>query len=118
MHELSLALSVVDYLERLGREQEIKKIEAVYFEIGGMTHVDPAQFRFSFKLASEGTIAEGSRVYIKKVNPILKCKSCGKEVKIEVGNIGTFLFKCPSCGGRLEIQKGRELTLKRVKGTK
>lgn len=118
MHELSLALSVIEYLERLSKEQEIKRIEAVYFEIGRMTHVNPAQFRFSFKLASKGTIAEGSRVYIKKVRPKLICKGCGKEIRFDVKDIGTFLLRCPHCEGELEIQKGRELLLKRVKGTR
>ncbi len=116
MHELSLALSVIDFLEGLSREQGFKKIEAIHIEIGGMTHVDPVQFRFSLKLVSKGTIAEGSRVYIRKKEPVLKCNSCGKEVRLDVKDIGTFTLRCPSCGGELKIEKGRELLLKRVKG--
>lgn len=116
MHELSLALSVVNFLEGLSKEQGLNKIEAIHIEIGGMTHVDPAQFRFSLKLVSKGTIAEGSRVYIRKKEPVLKCNSCGKEVRIDVKDIGAFSFRCPSCGGELKIEEGRELLLKRVKG--
>lgn len=118
MHELSLATSVVEYLEDLSREQGLKKIDAVYIEIGGMTHVDPVQFRFSFKLVCKGTAAEGCRLYIRKRSPILKCEECKKEVRINIKDLGSVSFRCPSCGGNLKIERGRELLLKRVKGSR
>ncbi|MCX8182504.1 MAG: hydrogenase maturation nickel metallochaperone HypA [Candidatus Methanomethyliaceae archaeon] len=118
MHELSLATSVVDFLEGLSKEQGLKKIQAVYIEIGGMTHVDPAQFRFSLKLVSQGTVVEGCKIYIKKRDPVLRCNSCGKEVKVNVRDLASVSFKCPLCGGELKIEKGKELLLKRIKGTK
>jgi hydrogenase nickel incorporation protein HypA/HybF len=120
LHELSLATSVMDFLEGLSKEQGFKKIEAVYIEIGGMTHIDPAQFRFSLKLVSQGTVAEGCRIYIKRRDPVLRCNSCGKEIKINLKDLGSMplSFRCQSCGGELRVEKGRELLLKRVRGTK
>lgn len=118
MHELSLATSVIEFLEGLSKEQGLKKIQAVYIEIGGMTHIDPAQFRYSLKLVSQGTVAEGCKLYIKKKDPVLRCKSCGKEMKVVVRDLPSVSFKCPCCGGELKIEKGKELLLKRIKGTK
>lgn len=115
MHELSLATSVIDFLEDLSREHGLKKIDAVYIEIGGMTHVDPTQFKFSLKLVSKGTVAEGCRIYIKKMAPLLKCNNCGGVVKFDFKDISSVSFKCPLCGGELSIEKGREFVLKRVK---
>ncbi|MCX8170315.1 MAG: hydrogenase/urease maturation nickel metallochaperone HypA, partial [Candidatus Methanomethyliaceae archaeon] len=93
----------------------IRKIKSIYIEIGGMTHIDPSQFRFCFKFLSKGTVGEGCRLYIKKVKPKFMCINCKRRIEIDVKNLGEFDFKCPHCGGELIVKKGRELTLKRIK---
>jgi hydrogenase nickel incorporation protein HypA/HybF len=120
MHELSLAVSVVDYLKNLAKEQGLRRIDAVFLEVGELTHVDPRQLRESFKIASQGTVAEGSKVYVKRRSLSLKCAKCGRESKINLKEaITDYSLKCSSCGSTdVEIDKGRELLLKRVKGSK
>jgi hydrogenase nickel incorporation protein HypA/HybF len=120
MHELSLAMSVVEYLQNLAKDQGMKRIDAVFLEVGELTHVDPRQLRESFKIASQGTVAEGSRVYVKRKLLSLKCTKCGRENKIELKDaITDYSLKCSFCGSTdVEIDKGRELLLKRVKGSR
>jgi hydrogenase nickel incorporation protein HypA/HybF len=120
MHELSLAMSVVEYLQNLAKDQGMKRIDAVFLEVGELTHVDPRQLRESFKIASQGTVAEGSKVYVKRRLVSLKCTKCGKENKIELKDtITDYSLKCSFCGSTdVEIDKGRELLLRRVKGSK
>ena len=120
MHELSLATSVVEYLKKLSADQGICRIKSVHLEIGDIAHIDPRQLRYSFKIASEGTIAEGSRLYIKRRGVLIKCNKCGKSSKFKLlKNLADFELKCPLCGCQdVDIDKGQELVLKRVMGVK
>jgi len=120
MHELSLATSIVEYLQKLAEERGMGKIDAVFLEIGDMAHIEPRQLRYSFKIASQGTVAEGSRVYIKRRKVVLRCTKCGKENQFRLmDSLSDFSMKCEFCGStEVEIDKGRELMLKRVKGCK
>lgn len=118
MHEFSLALSMINYIEEICRKNGIKKIESIHIEIGGMTHIDPSQFRFCFKFLSKEILGGGFRVYIKKVKPKFTCKNCRKTLEIDERKLVEFNFKCPNCEGELIVEKGKELTLKRIKGRK
>ena len=88
--------------------------------MGELTYVNPRQLRESFKIASQGTVVEGSKVYVKRRLVSLKCTKCGKESKLELKDaITDYSLKCSFCGSTdVEIDKGRELLLKRVKGSR
>ncbi len=120
MHELSLALNVVDFLVKLAHDQGLCRITAAFIEVGEMTHIDPRQLKFSLKMASEGTPAEGCKFYVKKGRASIKCNGCGNSTVLHAKDmIAQYELKCPKCGGLdVEIEKGRELVLKRVKGSK
>jgi hydrogenase nickel incorporation protein HypA/HybF len=120
MHELSLATSIVDFLQRLSKEQEMNRIDAIFLEIGEMTHVDPRQLRYSLKMVSQGTVAEKSKVYIRRSGIMFRCRKCGKESRLKMMDaITDYSLKCTACGGAdVDIDKGRELVLKRIKGSK
>lgn len=120
MHELSLAMGVVDFLQQLSREKGLSRVDAVYLEVGDLAHIDPRQLRYSFKIASQGTVAEKSRIYIRRKRVILKCAKCGKENKFQLmESLSDFSLKCPFCGSPdVEIDKGKELLLKRVRGSR
>ena len=120
MHELSLATNVVDFLDKLAKEQGLSRIDEVFIEIGEMTHIDPRQLRFSLKIASDGTVAEKSKFFIKRKKVVIKCKKCGRESRLGTKEmISEYSIKCPLCGnGEVDIDQGREMVLKRVKGAK
>jgi hydrogenase nickel incorporation protein HypA/HybF len=120
MHELSLATNVVDFLDKLAKEQGLSRIDEVFIEIGEMTHIDPRQLRFSLKIASDGTVAEKSKFFIKKRKVVLECKKCGKESALDPKHmISEYILKCPLCGCTdVKINQGKEMLLKRVKGAK
>lgn len=120
MHELSLAFSVVDYLQRLAGEQGMARICEIHLEIGDMAHVDPRQLRYSLTMVSRGTVAEGAKVRIRRRRVALKCQRCGKVGGFKLmESLADFELKCPHCGSPdVEIDKGRELMLTRVKGSK
>ncbi len=120
MHELSLALNIIDFLVKLADEQGLSKISAAFMEIGEMAHVDPRQLKYSLKMASEGTPVEGCKFHVKRGKISIRCKGCGKLSRLETKDmIAQYELKCPACGCvEIEIEKGRELVLKRVRGSK
>ena len=61
MHELGLALEVLDIVTRRAAGASIKR---VVVEIGALAAVLPDALAFSFQLASEGTSAAGAELQI------------------------------------------------------
>jgi hydrogenase nickel incorporation protein HypA/HybF len=120
MHELSLATSVVEYVQKVAGEHGLTKICEFHMEIGDMTHVDPRQLRYCLSLTIKGTVAENAKIRIRRRKVALKCRGCGRASSLQlVRSLGDFELKCPRCGSQeVQIDKGRELTLTRIKGTK
>ena len=120
MHELSLATSVVEYLQRLASEQGMARISEIQLEIGDIAHIDPRQLRYSLTMVSKDTVVEGAKVHIRRRKVTLKCQKCGCVSGFKLmESLSDFDLKCPRCKSpEVEIEKGRELMLKRVKGSK
>jgi len=108
MHELSLVGAVVESLEEMAREKGWKKVTKVTLKIGRMRQVIPEVMVFSFSVATEGTIMEGSSLEIEEVPLTSRCLVCGEEWE------GLF-FLCPRCGSdEIETTGGMEMDLKSV----
>lgn len=120
MHELALATSVIEYAQNVAGEHGLAKICEFRLEVGDMTHIDPWQLRYCLSMVIKGTIAEGAKIHIRRRKAALKCRACGRTSGLKLlKSIGDFELKCPRCGSQdVEIDKGRELTLTRIKGTK
>ncbi|MEJ5293074.1 MAG: hydrogenase maturation nickel metallochaperone HypA [Candidatus Methanosuratincola sp.] len=120
MHEFSLAASLIQYVSEVAKNSGLAEIREMHIEVGEMTHIDPRQLRFCIRIASQNTIADGSRVYIRKRMPVLRCLKCGASSELKRGkNLSEYSMTCPSCGSQdVELERGRELVLKRIKGIK
>ncbi len=80
MHELSIALSMIDgVLEEAGKRGG-PKVEAVHLKLGVFSGVDEDALRFSYGLACEGTLLEGSRLLIEKIRLLIYCPKCEMEI--------------------------------------
>ncbi len=120
MHEFSLAASIIQYVSDVAKKNGMTEIKEMHIEVGEMTHVDPRQLRFCIRLASQNTIADGSRIYIRTRMPVLRCLKCGTSSELKKGkNLSDYSMACPSCGSQeVELERGKELVLKRIKGVK
>ncbi len=119
MHEFSLALSMVEYLEKVAKDHGLEKVLEVHVRLGGLTHVNPEQLAFAFKLAAEGTLLEGAKLRIRRRSIKGKCLRCGKTFIIRRGQKPIFQeeIKCPRCGSEeFTLVDDRELVVERIKG--
>lgn len=106
MHELAIAEGILDAL----KGQVKGKITSVKLRIGEMSGVVPEALRFSFQIASEGTIAEGAILDIEHVPLTARCADCS-----ETFHIKNYSFECSRCGGgNFKVVGGRELIIEEV----
>lgn len=108
MHELSIAMGIVDGAADEATRHPGERVAAVHLRLGQLSGVVKAALMFSYDLASEGTPLQGSRLEIDEVPATIFCRECGEEQKL--GSIQNFC--CPVCGlASSEIVRGRELMI-------
>lgn len=114
MHELSMAMSVLDIILEKAKEENAIKITEITIEIGELLFLNPEQFQFCMELVTEKTMAEGAHLTIRVTPSLLRCRTCGKEFHWEQSPENHFVFpvlEC-ECGSKdLEIAGGRELNI-------
>ena len=64
MHELSIALSIIDIAEQELSRHDGQRVHAIRIRIGSYAGVAKEALDFSFGLACQGTAAEGSRLIV------------------------------------------------------
>jgi len=108
MHELSIAMSLVEVsCEELER-QAGTRVEALHVRIGPLSGVIPGSLLSAFQLASEGTPIQGARLAIEETSVRVLCPSCSQERPIE----SIQSLRCADCGTATpEIVGGQELEL-------
>ncbi len=108
MHELSIALSIVDgVLEELDR-QKSGQVEVVHLRLGRLSGVDKDALSFSYKVACEGTVLGNSRLLIEDVEVSIFCPTCGVERATRLFP----LLTCAECGAPSDhVVHGGELEI-------
>ena len=108
MHELSIALSIVDgALEEL-RRQGAAEAAAVHLRVGRLSGVDKDALMFSYSIACQDTALASSRLVIEDVDVMILCPVCGDERPTQAFPVLT----CVKCGAIAErMVRGDELEI-------
>jgi hydrogenase nickel incorporation protein HypA/HybF len=108
LHELSVALGILEGVTETAARQGIDRVSAVHVRIGALSGIAPDALAFSWELAAERTVAAGSRLQIEHVPLVVFCERCNAE---RTPDPGTGL-DCPACRTPAPtIVRGRELQL-------
>ena len=108
MHELSIAVSLVEAACEKIEELGAVKVDALHLRLGPLSGVVKEALLFSFDLAAEGTAVEGARLEIEDVPLTVRCPRCGKERELP----SPQRLRCPDCDVPTpEVVRGRELEL-------
>ncbi|MBF9068801.1 hydrogenase maturation nickel metallochaperone HypA/HybF [Streptacidiphilus fuscans] len=123
MHEMSIALAVVDQVQDAARadrqggaRQGLEGMvpDQVTLRIGELAGVVPDALHFCFQLACEGTLLEGARLLTESVEGRAHCTPC--DVRWPTGMPPDLC--CPRCGsGASGLLAGRELEIAEVHWT-
>jgi hydrogenase nickel incorporation protein HypA/HybF len=106
MHELSIAHGIVEMAAEAAVRARAERVIAVNLKVGRLAGIEPGALVFSYDIAAEGTILEGSRLTIIDVPLVVWCSHCLKEIELP----SVQQFRCPTCATPCgEIRSGREL---------
>ena len=102
MHEMAIAESIVDVVEREAAGRPVHRIGLI---VGHLRQVVPSALAFNFDLVTTGTIAEGAELELEHVPAAGVCSDCGEETEME-----SFPLACAGCGSvDVEVIRGEEL---------
>jgi hydrogenase nickel incorporation protein HypA/HybF len=105
MHELSIAMSIVDLAEEEA-EQRGAQINAIHLKLGALAGVVKAALLSSFEMASYDTVLQGARLVIVDVPVVIFCSNCSSEQTPK----SSQHFSCPVCQTpSSQIIHGKEL---------
>ncbi len=106
MHELSIALSIVELAEEEAEQRGGVQVSAIHLKLGPLAGVVKGALLSSFVLACEGTSLAGSRLIIEEVPIVVYCSACLAQRTLD----SMQWFACPECKSPVsEVLKGREL---------
>ncbi len=106
MHELSIALSIIEgvseEVERLGGEQ----VTSVHLKLGALSGVVKDALLFSYQLACEGTPLQGSELIVEEIPAVVHCPRCDADQVLAT----VQHFRCPRCGTPTpQVLSGKEV---------
>lgn len=106
MHELSLAMSLVDIAQEEGQRLGAR-VSAVHLRLGVLAGVVREALESSYEMASADTPLAGSKLIIEEVPVVMLCPRCGEQ---PLADAAAFWMGCPACGSPpAEVHGGREL---------
>lgn len=105
MHELSIALSIVDVVEEESATRGGVRVSAVHLRLGALSGVVREALVSSYNLACEGTPLQGSHLVIEEHPVVVYCQTCGERRRLP----SIQRFCCPVCGAAGEVVQGREI---------
>ena len=113
MHELSIALSVLDIVKSAAADAGLSRVDTVRLRIGKATGVLPEALHFAFDCSKAGTPAAGAALEIEEVPIGGHCGSCGRDFT----SPEPYVLACPLCGGgAFRITTGDELAVLDLEG--
>ena len=106
MHELSVAISMIDEILEQSEGNAPLEVEAVHLKLGVFSGVDRNALLFAYELACDGTPLAGSRLVIETIPLVIFCERCGTNRTPP----SVYELRCPACESPSQtIVSGREI---------
>ncbi len=108
MHELSIAMSLVEIASEEASRLGTGRVTAVHVRVGALSGVVADALQFSWDLATADTAVAGARLQIEEVPVTIYCERCAAERTLP----SPQRFRCPVCDElALQIRGGRDLAM-------
>jgi hydrogenase nickel incorporation protein HypA/HybF len=107
---MTLAESVLEIVEDAARREGLRRVHAVWLEIGQLSSIEPEAMRFCFDAVARDTVAAGARLEIVMTAGAAWCIDCCERVAL-----AGLDAACPRCGGyRLRVTEGAAMRVKEL----
>ncbi len=106
MHELSIAMSIVEMAQEEAEQRGNVHVSAVHLKLGALAGVVKDALSSCYEMACDGTPLQGSQLVIEELPVVVFCPHCQAQRPVS----STQLFCCAECGTpTAEIVQGKEL---------
>jgi hydrogenase nickel incorporation protein HypA/HybF len=111
LHELSIIQGIIEAVSESAEGANAKAVKAVYLRVGALAGVVKDALLFSYDLATQDTLLQGSELIVEELPVLVFCQVCGKDVELP----GVQSFRCPACHTLSGvIRQGRELEVRQI----
>ena len=108
MHELSIALSIIEIATEEAETYGAAQVSAIHLRLGALSGVVKDALQFAYGLACQDTSLQGSRLVIEDVPTVVYCPSCRADRTLD----SLQWFCCPVCEmPAAEVVHGKELEI-------
>ncbi|MBI5640789.1 MAG: hydrogenase maturation nickel metallochaperone HypA [Nitrospirae bacterium] len=108
MHEVSIALNLIEIVSEQCRKSGFSRIDSVNVRIGRASGIMPDALNFAFDAIKDDSMAKGASLQIEVVPVTGRCGECSNTFSVEED----YILSCPACGGSsFSIISGRELDI-------
>lgn len=105
MHELSIAMSIVDTAVEEAQRRGVR-VSAVHLRLGALAGVVKDALLFSYEMASQDTPLQGSHLIVEEIPVVVFCPQCREPRTLT----SVQSFACPECNApTMDIRQGKEL---------
>ena len=112
MHEVYIALGMVDQLTRIAHENNAKKITLIKLKIGKMSGIVTDSLKFAFDaIKLEHPLLLSAEILINEIPLIYKCNDCNKSFETD----DIYFPSCSDCKSyNLKLISGEEQDIENV----
>lgn len=109
MHELGIVMHIVDQVEKVAAENDVKKVLKLTLEIGEVSSIVPELFTECFEWAKKRTEhLRETELELIVLEAVSYCRTCKNTYKTT-----TYAKECPHCGGNdTYLVTGNEMNIK------
>jgi hydrogenase nickel incorporation protein HypA/HybF len=106
VHELSIAMSLVELAQEEARQRDVQ-VTALHVKVGALSGVVSDALLASYEIACMETTLQGTQLLVEEVPVMIHCMTCNADRPVD----GVELI-CPECATpALHIVQGKELQL-------
>jgi len=92
MHELSLAMEVIELAEKEAEKNRVSVILEMEIEVGDLSGVEAETFRSALEMIVRDTILENTQINVVRTPALGYCSNCNNEYEMR-----ERLAACPLC---------------------
>ena len=108
MHELSIAMNIVEIAEEEAKKANVNSVQEISLEVGTLSGIVIDALEFAMDEAVKNSVLQNAIIKIKKIPAIAKCLKCSMEFIVE-----DYYTPCPECNNfETELINGKELKIK------
>ena len=110
MHEMSLAIGLMEQIQEVAQQNNLKCVDEVELQTGVLRQVIPEVMQEAFKAVTQETIAQNAKLTIFEIAALAQCNMCQKKFSPQFDD-----FLCPDCHkADVTVLQGDEIILKSI----